>query len=214
MRALKFLLFFGFLMMLPMFNVQAQGATITPSPEIVFITPDPGQALQGTVLIVVETNYATAAHIKLSFSYNNDHRDSWFLIQEVQNDNQQELSFAWDTTTITDGEYILRLNVITDNDEHIAYVPGLRVRNYSAVETNTPVPTSTPAPQDTLAPTATSTRTVTSVPPTATMLPPNPAQITPNDIGNSIIKGILISLGVLAIFGTYHFIRGRRNKKD
>ena len=214
MRVLKFLLFVGTLMMQPVFIVHAQGATITPSPEIVFITPDPGQALQGTVLIVVETTYGTAANIKLSFSYNNDPRESWFLIQEVQNDDQQELSFAWDTTTITDGEYILRLLVTTDDGEHIAYVPDLRVRNYSAVESNTPVPTSTPAPQDTLAPTATSTRTVTPVPPTATMLPPNPAQITPSDIGNSIIKGILISLGVLAIFGTYQFIRGRRRKKD
>lgn len=214
MRSLKILLSFSFLILLPMFTVQAQENSITPSPEVIFIAPNPGQALQGTVLIVVETNFETEAHIKLSFSYNNDPRETWFLIQEEHNAKQQELSFEWDTTTITDGEYTLRFIMLTDEGEHIADVSGLRVRNYTAVETNTPVPTSTPAPQDTLAPTATSTRTITPVPPTATMLPPNPAQITQNDIGMSIIKGALITVSLFIFLGIYQGIRRRRRKRD
>ena len=214
MHSMKVLLSFGLLMLLPMFNVQAQEATIMPSPQIVFISPDPGQALQGTVLVIVKINFETTSLVKLSFSYRDDPRDTWFLIQELESANEQELSFEWDTTTITDGDYILRLFTSTDEGEHIAYVPDLRVRNYSAVETNTPVPTSTPAPQDTQAPTATSTSTITPAPPTETMLPPNPAQITSNDIGKSIIKGTLITLSLFAIFGIYQFIRNRRRKKD
>lgn len=214
MRSLKVLFSFGLFILLPMFTVQAQEGSITPSPEINFIAPNPGQALQGTVLIVVETNFETTAHIELSFSYNNDPRETWFLIQEVLNADQQELSFEWDTTTITDGDYSLRLVMLTDEGEHIADVPDLRVRNYTAVETNTPVPTSTPAPLDTLAPTVTSTRTLTPVPPTATMLPPNPAKITQNDIGNSIIKGTLITLSLFVLFGVYKLIGRRRRKKD
>ena len=210
MQSLKVLLSFGFLILLPMFNVQAQEATITPSPLVVFSSPDPGQALQGTVLIIAEINFETATLVKLSFSYRDDPRDTWFLIQELESANQQELSFEWDTTTITDGDYILRLFAATDQGEHIDFVPDLRVRNYSAVETNTPVPTSTPAPQETQAPKATSTSTITPLPPTATMLPPNPAQITSNDIGKSIIKGTLITLSLFAIFGIYQFIRNRR----
>ena len=101
----------------------------------------------------------------------------------------------------------------TDQDQIIAYVPGLRVRNYSAIETNTPVPTSTPAPADTHAPLVTSTMTLTPVSFTPTPLPPNPAQIDTRDIGMSIGKGGIVVISIFAILGIYQYIRNR-NRKD
>jgi len=200
--------------LLPISKVWAQEDTITPSTQIVFVSPEPGQALQGTVLILAETDFEVPTIVKLSFSYHDDTRETWFLIQEIQNVKQQELSFEWDTTTITDGDYTIRLSAETEQGEQIALIDGLRVRNYTAVETRTPKPTSTPAPQDTLAPTITPTRTSTAIPPTATALPPNPAQLTPNDIWSSIIKGALITLGLFGIFGVFQLFRNRRRNEE
>ncbi|MBK5108636.1 MAG: hypothetical protein JJE12_10915 [Anaerolineales bacterium] len=199
---------------LPMHSVRAQEDSITESEQLVIISPDPGQALQGTVLVLGETGFDAPTNVRLSFSYRDDPRNTWFIIQEFQRVVQQELRYEWDTTTITDGDYTIRLFTETEQGEHVDYVEGLRVRNYTAVETSTPVPTSTPAPQDTLAPTITPTRTITAIPPTATALPPNPAQITTNDVWYSILQGALITLGLFAILGVIQVIRRRRNKNE
>jgi hypothetical protein len=197
-----------------MYKVQAQDSDITPSATIVIISPEPGQILKGTVLIQAETYFDAPTSVKLSFSYAADPRETWFLIQEYPDIDQQELSFEWDTTTITDGDYAIRFTAGTGQGEHSTSVTGLRVRNYTAVETSTPLPTATPAPQDTLAPSITPTRTTTPIPPTATALPPNPAQITTNDIWNSIIIGTLIALGILGILGVFQLVRKHRRNRD
>ena len=202
------------LIILPMSRGQAQEATITPGDQLVFISPNPGQALQGTVLIVAESNFDSPANIQLSFSYADDPRETWFLIQEFQEISQQELRVEWNTTTITDGNYVLRLSAQLDQGMTAVYRDGLRVRNYTVVETNTPVPTFTPAPQDTSVPTATPIKTSTAVPPTATELPPNPAQITNVDIWGSILQGALITLSLFVILGVIQFFRQRRRRKE
>jgi len=198
---------------IPMYALHAQESTTTPDAAMLIMTPEPGQALQGTVLIVVETNFDVPTSAILSFSYQDDPRETWFLLQEFQNIGQQELSFEWDTTTITDGNYTIRLSAQTEQGQQSVYAQGVRVRNYTAAETNTPQPTSTPAPQDTLAPTMTPTRTRTAILPTSTPLPPNPAQITENDIWNSLIIGGLVALGLIGIFGVYQLLRNRHRSK-
>ncbi|MEE9188187.1 MAG: hypothetical protein V3U36_02380, partial [Anaerolineales bacterium] len=163
-------------------------------------------------LILGEINIEEPLSVELSFSYSDDQRGTWFIIHEVEGTIPREINFEWDTTTITDGQYTLRLLVRTEQDQIISLVPGLRVRNYSAIETDTPVPTSTPAPADTHAPTVTATMTLTPVPFTPTPLPPNPAQIDTRDIGMSIGKGAIIVISIFAILGIYQYIRNRKDE--
>ena len=199
-------------LLFPSLGVTAQESTPIPLAEIIVLSPVPGQALQGNILITAEINLEEYISAELSFSYADDPRDTWFLIHEIKEPVNEGLSVEWDTTILTDGEYTLRVIVITEQDQYSKIVPGIRVRNYSAIETNTPVPTSTPAPADTLMPTATLTSTITPVPPTPTPLPPNPAQLNIRDIGLSIGKGVLFALAALALFGIYVFIRNRRRR--
>jgi hypothetical protein len=201
-------------LILPMYNVSAQEGTETPSEKIVFISPQPGQILQGIVSIIVEVAMDTTVSGDLSFAYHNDTSQTWFLIEEIQTIDQPNLQLDWDTTKITDGDYAIRFVVNTAPDKEIIVISGLRVRNYTPVETETPQPTFTPAPQDTPIPTITPTRTSTMIAPTVTALPPNPAQITSGDIWNSISKGALFAVGAFASFGIYQFIITRRRKKD
>jgi hypothetical protein len=202
------------MLMLPTLVADAQDATITPATQIIILAPAPGQALQGTILINGEINVGQPLTIELSFSYSDNARETWFIIQEIEQANPGEFNLEWDTTTLTDGQYTLRLVVTTEQDQFIAYAPSLRVRNYSAIETSTPVPTSTPAPVDTHAPAATPTMTITPVPPTATPLPPNPAQINTGDISRSIGKGALAALSLFAILGIYQYVRNRSRRRD
>jgi hypothetical protein len=214
MRSLLFFFSLVATLMYPWLIVNAQEATITPEIQVMILSPSPGQALQGTILILGEINVEGPLSVELSFTYSDDQRETWFLIHEIEDSVPGEINFEWDTTTITDGQYTLRLLVRTDQDQIIALVPGLRVRNYSAIETNTPNPTSTPAPADTHAPTATATSTLTPVPFTPTPLPPNPAQIDIRDIGMSIGKGGIVVFSLFAILGIYTYIRNRSRKDE
>jgi len=199
-------------LLFPSLGVAAQETTPYPQAQIIVLSPVPGQALQGNILITAEINLDESLSAELSFAYADDHRDTWFLIQEIREPSVDGLSVEWDTTILTDGEYTLRVIVITDQDQFTGIVPGIRVRNYSAIETSTPVPTSTPAPADTLMPTATLTTTITPLPFTPTPLPPNPAQLNIREIGISIGRGALVAFGVLALFGLYLYIRNRRRR--
>ncbi len=201
------------LLVTSVFKVPGQEATVTPSPDLVFTSPTPGQAVQGTVIITARANINSSERIDLRFSYSDDPRETWFTIAEEGEISRGEISFEWDTTTITDGNYSLRLVVETLDGEHYAYVHGLRVRNYSPVETSTPMPTPTPAPRDTRTPAVISTSTMTPLSPTQTSLPPNPARITTRDISESILKGIAATLILFAGFGFYQFIRNRNRGK-
>lgn len=195
-------------------EVDAQESTQTIDVHIIVYSPFSGQALQGTTLVEGEIDVEGFLSAELSFSYYEDQRDTWFLIYEWNEFPSADFSAEWDTTTITDGEYNLRIMVITEDDRLVAHIPGVRVRNYSPLETNTPLPTSTPAPEDTIAPTMTPSSTITPVPSTPTPLPPNPAQINNSQIISSIGNGAIIAVSTYAFIGLYQFIRNRRRKED
>ena len=91
-------------------------------------------------------------------------------------------------------------------------VKGLRVRNYTPIETSTPTPVT---PTATLLPGELPTATPT--PPTyhhphPTALPPNPAGLVPGDVAFSLGKGALGVAGFFALMGVYGLVR-RSGKK-
>jgi hypothetical protein len=198
----------------PLLVADAQEITDSSSSQVIIISPEPGQALQGTVLIIGEVDIDDALKLELSFSYADNPRDTWFLIHEIEGTIPGEFNLEWDTNTLTDGQYTLRAVLTTGEERFTSTVPGLRVRNYSVIETSTPQPTATPAPEDTQSPTVTPTMTITPIPHTATPLPPNPAQINTRDIGFSIGKGAAAAFSLFAILGLYQYVRNRRRSSD
>ena len=211
MRPQVFLPSFIIMLVIPLFIAQAQEITVTPNDQITFISPDPGQAVQGTILILARSDNSTITNARLEFTYQDDPRNTWFHIQEFQDVNRGELEFEWDTTTITDGDYTLRLSTSISQGENSTTSIDIRVRNYTAVETSTPGPTLTIAPGVTGTPTISPTRTITAIPPTSTALPPNPVQITSDEIRTSIIVGSLLALGLLSLLGIYQYLRTRKD---
>jgi hypothetical protein len=191
-------------------------ASATPEPGAVILSPFPGQALQGLVPIKGNTAENGFTSAELEFSYTHDPTHTWFLINETDQSVTNGLLAQWDTTTLTDEIYDLRLTVLlNDGRRDSITVSGLRVRNYSPIETDTPTPvtpTSTTVPGDTPVPTKTPTPTVTPVPPTFTPLPPNPAQLSTQDITSSLGKGALVMLGMFAMMAIYYLVSLARKK--
>jgi hypothetical protein len=187
-----------------------QEPTLTPSPTplFIFVSPMNGQVLLGSIPIQIQANLETITAFELSFGYANDPTHTWFLIHQDSNLVVEQPLARWDTTTLTDGNYDLRLLVKLSNGQLIdSRVNGLRVRNYTPIETNTPTPiTPTATPESGELPTATLTPTVT-ITLTPTLLPTNPAELTQTQITTSLGRGVLTVSVILLILGVFIGLR-------
>jgi hypothetical protein len=206
-RILVFLVFFSFLWISIPQSVSAQD--ITPTHEVStpvavtpaaggFSSPENGATLSGAV----EIRGTAASAWDLSFSYTDDPSGTWFTLAQSTEPVSDGILGSWDTTSITDGSYILRLDV-SAADGLQDFRINVRVRNYSVVETPTAAPTLTiaPVPVSTQVVLTETTVTTTYTPgPSPTIpppLPPNPATLDPRDITVNFGKGVF---GVVALF--------------
>jgi hypothetical protein len=172
------------------------------SPPVAVLSPRPGEALQGVITITGSTAVDGFTSMEVSFAYHGDTGRTWFLIQESQQPVSGGALATWDTTTITDGDYDLRLLVsLKDGVQQQVVVSGLRVRNYTPVETLTPTPF---VPEATPLPSATTTATPY---PTPTALSPNPVTITMADVVVNVGYGSLVVLLLFAFLGAYLWLR-------
>jgi len=217
------------LLVAPLGIVYAQGVTQTPTRPAVSSTgtpeatppvaeiqsPAPGQALQGAVSIIGNSQIPGFVSSELSFSYSGDPMGTWFLIQESSQAVTNGSLAQWDTSAITDGVYHLRLVItLQGGSQTQAVVTGLRVRNYTPVETETPTPvtpTATFVPGNTLVPTLTPTPPAK---PTPTPLPTNPAEITRSDVMSSMGKGMLAVLGLFALMAVFALVKSVAEKGE
>jgi hypothetical protein len=198
----------------PIAQLTTSTETQTAVPTVAILSPSAGQAVQGIVSVIVFSNIQSFQSAELSFGYTKDQTGTWFLI--VQNDQplaNVEMG-TWDTNLITDGDYSLRLEVFLQDGSKIdASVTGVRVRNYTLIETSTPTPVT---PTATLSPGERPTATITPIPTstwTATPLPTNQAELTNNQIGGSLAKGALGAIVLFVILGLYLFIKQGRGKE-
>ncbi len=173
--------------------------------------PQSGQVVQGQVAIRGTSAMAGFAASELTFTYADGTLPTWFLLAVNQQPVQNDVLALWNTTAITDGNYTLRLRVyLTDGGYQDTFVDNVRVRNYTPVETSTPLPsptaTVTPVPATPPQPTA----TATPLPPTPSPLPPNPAALRRETIQASAVYGAALTLLLFALFGAGMYLRRAR----
>lgn len=221
--SLLILLFLGMMLAAKVARAQQETPTASPSdtpagsptppppletPELSIQAPLLGQALQGSVTITGNSAAPGFVYAEVAFTYSGDMTGTWFLISDASDPVVDGTLGQWNTSTITDGDYDLRLRVLLDDGSHLdVVIPGLRVRNYTPIETDTPTPvtpTATQIPGElTLTPTLTPMKL-----PSATPLPTNPAEITGQDIALGLGKGALAVIGLFALMGVYKLIKG------
>ena len=176
------------------------------TPPIALTSPNTGDILRGQVTITGTTDVPGFVSAKLDFAYASNQTGSWFALQTLSQPVQDSALFTWDTTTVTDGEYVLRLQVfLADSTTQEVTVP-VRIQNDTPIPTTTPVPTATleefvsvqiPTPFLLAA-----SATPTDVPrPTPTRLPANPVALSQNEIYASLGRGALVMLGLFVFSG-------------
>jgi hypothetical protein len=189
------------LILLLIFFMQTADVSIT--------SPQPGDVLRGQVEITGNMDVPNFAFAELAFSYASNPADSWFTIQTFPQPVQNLTLAIWDTTPLTDGDYILHLRVfLQDGSSQDIVVSDLKVRNDAPPATEVPTATESsefitinPLPISSLVGTST-VQPVTAIPsfPSPTSLPANPASVTSSSIYSNFARGALITLVLFIIF--------------
>lgn len=175
------------------------------------VSPSDGEALQGTVEIIGTVTGIGFQYAEINFQNDEGEENStWFLIEQIDETIVDDVLAAWDTNAIADGDYNLQVVAYYEDGHRVnSVVEGLRVRNYTLIETKTAVELDTEADAD-ITPTA-AKATATPRGATPTPLPPNDLAL---DEGNFIrigITGGMLGLLSLLIIGFWLLIR-RRNR--
>jgi hypothetical protein len=177
-------------------------------------SPQNGSTVRGQVEILGSMDVPNFASAELSFGYASEGNGSlpaegWFSIQTFAQPRQDAPLAVWDTTSVTDGIYNLRLRVILqDGTIQDVLANGLKVANDS------PEPTSTPLE---LIETPALAVIATGIPPTPTLpvfsqptpLPANPAALTVPAVQGMFGRGALIALVLFAVVS--FFLRLRKD---
>ena len=181
------------------------------APPVAITSPVPDELLRGQVTITGRLDVPGFVSAQLDFAYASNPTDTWFNIQSFSQPLTDATLAVWDTTSITDGDYVLRLRVnLADGTLQEVTVP-IKIGN-DVLPTATPEPTSTLEAETVLIPTPfllAASPTPTDLPrPTPTALPTNSASIGQNAVYASVGRGALVILGLFALAGL--LIRARR----
>jgi len=182
-------------------------------PPIKITSPLADEVLRGTVTITGTTEIPNFFSAQLDFAYASNLTGTWFAIQTISQPVTDSTITTWDTTSISDGDYILRLRVnLLDNSFQEITVP-IQIGNDVAPSTPTVIPTATLNAVEVQIPTPfllAASPTPTAPPrPTPTALPTNPASLGQTAIFASLGRGALVILGLFALSGL--IIRFRRS---
>ena len=188
------------LLLLTLFFLAAQD-----TPPISITSPVSGEAIHGEVTITGTTDVLGFASSQLDFSYASNPTDTWFAFQTSTQPVADSSLATWDTTLITDGDYVLRLRVYVEDGIFQEVTIPVKVQNDTPIITPTPVVTSTPDKLDVGLPTpflVASSPTPTLTPrPTPTPLPANAASMSRIAIYTSLGRGALVIIGLFAFVG-------------
>jgi hypothetical protein len=184
--------------------------------NISIASPQPGDILRGQVNIAGKMDVPNFASAELAFSYASNPTDSWFTIQTFSQPVTEPILAKWDTTVLTDGDYILHLRVfLQDGSSQDVVVSDLKIRNDIPLPTATATATESSvliSPQSISSPVGTLTvQSITALPtfPSPTSFPANPVSVTSPSIYSNFARGALIVLVLFAFFGL--ILRLRKN---
>ena len=189
-----------FLLPLALFILAAQS-----NPPVAITSPADGDVVAGEVTITGTTDVLGFALSQLDFSYASDSTDTWFTLGTSSQPEIDSPLAVWDTSLITDGNYILRLRVNLQDGTFEETVIQIKIQNDAPILTPTPLVTSTPSQLDVQLPTpflvaASPTPTLTP-PPTPTLFPTNAVSLDQTAIYISLGRGALVILGLFAFAG-------------
>ena len=178
---------------------------VQDTPSVAITSPATGDVLRGQVNIIGSTNAPDFVSAQLDFAYATDSTGTWFPIQPLSQAVVDSPLYTWDTTSITDGDYILRLRVFVADGSFQEVTVPVKLQNDVIPVTPTVIASATLEEEIILIPTPfllAASPTPTDVPrPTPTLLPTNPATLKSGTVLASLGRGALVILGLFAFAG-------------
>lgn len=167
-------------------------------------SPGVGDSVQGIVEITGSVSTGAFAYAEVFFAYTSADNLNWFMINRFEQPVVSGVIARWDTTTITDGVYQLRLRVhYRDESYEDLIINPVIVRNYTLLETSTPAAV-------TIAATALPTRIAPNLEIVfSTPLPPNPAATSGTALKRSTITGLVLAGISMFLLLAFNFARNR-----
>jgi len=174
------------------------------APVLVITSPQAGQVLQGNVSIMGTVPADGFVSGEVSYAYAQAGIETWFLVASLTQPVTEDVLAKWDTSTISDGDYQIKLSVKYQNGEtRETIIKPVLVRNYTAVVLP---PTATVAV--TLVQSSIQTSTPTATPEiVATPFLANPASLSLVQVQTSMRVGIGVGVLVLLALAIYAFLR-------
>ncbi|MGH2522743.1 MAG: hypothetical protein ACRDH2_09605 [Anaerolineales bacterium] len=186
----------------------------------VITSPLEGAIVSGLVPLSGTATHPQFQRYELAFSYDPNSTGTWFSLQDPASTQVvNDLIGRWDTATIADGVYVLRLRVYwSDQDFLEAVVGNVRVQN--ATPTPAPATVETPATL-TPAPVEITATPLIVLPPTPTTRPTTipagsahgggaaaaPSRINAAVIREAFLDGVRLTLIGFALLGAYAALR-------
>ena len=168
-------------------------------------SPAPEEVLRGEVTITGSTDIPNFIFAQLDFAYAANPANTWFNIQTFSQPIADSMLAVWNTTSISDDDYVLRLRVTLEDGTFQDVMVPVVVMNDVPLSTPTAIPPTPTAEIAVQVPTPfllAASPTPTDLPrPTPTMFPPNPASLGQNEIYGSLGRGALVMIGLFALAG-------------
>ena len=189
--------------------VVAISPSITDSSGLEIISPAQGQVVQGNVEITGSISADGFQSAEMAYAYTGSETATWFVINSISRPVNNGVLTVWDTSSISDGDYRLKLSVKRQNGENQELiVNSILVRNYTAVVAT---PSATADQSETISEMVTATVLSTVVKTQAqdaTPFPSNNAALTTQKVTQNLKNGFIIGLVCILALGAYFFFRG------
>jgi hypothetical protein len=185
----------------------------SPFPQLDLVriqTPVDGEYLQGSVQIIGTVTGTGLQSAEISFRYQDSQSQSWFVINQITSSVVEDVIATWDTSTIADGVYQIRVLAVFENGrEQEKIINNLSVRNYTPfdpIKTENPAVLSTEKLQNQIE-IVEVTPTLRSSP---TPMPPNEMVISQPQFITTAIQGGILGVLFLFVISLFIIIRGRK----
>jgi hypothetical protein len=178
--------------------------------------PTAGDSVSGVVTILGSASSTSFDHYELSFGYDPNPTDTWFPIGEPVS---TQVSFGrlglWDTTSITDGTYALRLSVTLDDGSVLEdVVEGIQVGIRTAERQSAAAGTSAPSAGQAIAGPLGGAAT----PPSESVATSQDTATVSGTTGRGIdVAGVVVTgavAGIVGLIGLGAYIEIRRNMRQ
>lgn len=185
----------------------------SPFPQLDLVriqSPVDGDTLQGNVSIIGTVTGNGFQSVEIGFRYQDTQSQSWFVIAQSTSPVVDDVIATWDTSTIADGVYQIRvLAIFDDGRKQEEIIANLNVRNYTPFDPIKTEESTLPSGLNEQTPIIPVEATPT-LRPSPTPMSVNEMIITQSQFINTAIQGAILGMLFLLVIALFIIIRRRK----